>query len=449
MTVPVAGSVAAGSRPARGASGDAALVRRVRWRLLAWSAGSTLLVLLALGVALYLAVASSLRAEGLEQLERRGRLVVADVARSNVPAVTPLPGVVAQGPTDLGVSFLGPATGTLAFVIGPNDPVPDATDAAAAGLVVPEATGLAAARAGQRQVVETTVAGTPVRVLSIPFDRPDGRYVLQVLGDRTAELRALNVLLVVLLLGGVLVMAAALGVGWVYADRALVPIRDAMRRQREFAADASHELRTPLAIVRGSLEHLRRHRDAPVRDVGDALDDMDAEVRRLEALVGDLLLLARTDSGEVEVAAEPVELAEVALDASSGLARIAEPRGVRVEVDAEPVEVTGDPGRLRQLVTILGDNAIRHSPPRSHVRVGVHPQPAGAVLTVDDDGPGFAPHDLPRVFDRFWRAPGAPGGGTGLGLAIASWIVERHGGRIRATNRPSRGARLEVVIPRR
>jgi signal transduction histidine kinase len=71
------------------------------------------------------------------------------------------------------------------------------------------------------------------------------------------------------------------------------------------------------------------------------------------------------------------------------------------------------------------------------------------VLTVDDDGPGFAPDDLPRVFDRFWRAPGASGGGTGLGLAIASWIVERHGGRIRATTRPSRGARLEVVIPRR
>jgi signal transduction histidine kinase len=331
-------------------------------------------------------------------------------------------------------------------VIGPDDQLPQT--AQALQLPLPEPEGLEAARNGERRIVETATAGTPVRVLSIPFDRAEGRFVLQVVGDRSAEVRALNVLLVVLGVGGLAVMAASLAVGWVYAERALGPIRDAMRRQREFAADASHELRTPLAIVRGSVEHLRRHPNRPVAQVGDALDDMEAEVGRLNALVDDLLLLARTDSGEVEVAAEPLEMAEVALDAAAGLNRLAEERGVRVEVDAEPVVITGDTGRLRQLVTILGDNAVRHSPAGGLVRIGVHPSPYGATLTVEDDGPGFAPDDLPRVFDRFWRAAGAPAGGTGLGLAIAAWIVERHRGRIRAANRAEGGARLEVQLPR-
>jgi signal transduction histidine kinase len=176
---------------------------------------------------------------------------------------------------------------------------------------------------------------------------------------------------------------------------------------------------------------------------------MEAEVGRLNAMVDDLLLLARTDSGDVEIAREPVELAEVALDAAAGLTRLAVTCGVRIEVDAEPVEVTGDAGRLRQLVTILGDNAVRHTPSGSVVRIRVRDAEGRAALTLEDDGPGFPPADLDRVFDRFWRAPGAAEGGTGLGLAIAAWIVGRHGGRIRAANRPSGGARLDVDLPRR
>jgi len=109
--------------------------------------------------------------------------------------------------------------------------------------------------------------------------------------------------------------------------------------------------------------------------------------------------------------------------------------------------VTGDPVRLRQLVTILVDNAIRHSPPGGEVRVAVRTAGRSAGLSVEDDGPGVRPEDLPRVFDRFWRAPGAPEGGTGLGLAIAQWIVERHRGRITVSNRPSGGARFDVHLP--
>ncbi len=121
--------------------------------------------------------------------------------------------------------------------------------------------------------------------------------------------------------------------------------------------------------------------------------------------------------------------------------------GSGLEVDPEPAEVAGDPARLRQLVSILVDNAIRHAPAGSRVDVRVRQDGGDAVLTVEDEGSGVRPEDLPRVFDRFYRAAGAPGGGTGLGLAIAAWIVERHGGRIAAANRDEGGARFTVRLP--
>ena len=433
---------------------DAALVRRVRWRLLAWSGGSTLLVLLVLGSVLYAAVAGSLAKAATDQLYGRAKSVV-DGAMNSLMA--PYPGAPPpdfQGVTRVdaqpGLVIGGPASGTVAILtqaggseIDPGLPQAGLVDRSA--LVV-------ASQTGQQSMTEATIAGVPWRVLTFPIATPTGTMIVQILGDRTDEQRTLAVLLTVLIAGGLVALAASVGVGWLYAERALIPIRDAMRRQREFAADASHELRTPLAIVRGSVEHLRRHRDQPVAQVGAALDDIDAGAQRLTALVEDLLVLARTDSGAIELDRIPTDLGELTLDAAGGLASVAREAGVEVRIDAEPVPLSGDVGRLRQLVVILVDNAIRHASAAAatgiaSVEVSVKAVEGSAVLTVDDDGPGLRPEDLPRVFDRFWRAPDAPDGGTGLGLAIARWVVERHGGTITAANRPTGGARFEVRLP--
>jgi two-component system sensor histidine kinase CiaH len=242
-------------------------------------------------------------------------------------------------------------------------------------------------------------------------------------------------------------MLVAAAAGWIYATRALVPIRESLRRQREFAADASHEFRTPLTVIRASLDDLNRHRNEPVAAVGTALEDIRDEVDHLTALVGDLLLLARTDSGVAETDPVPIDLAEVAEEAVRSVTGIAEANGVRIVLDPEPVPLVGDPLRLRQLVTILADNAIAHSPSGTQVTVRVAREGDGAMIRVDDQGPGVRPEDMPHVFDRFWRAPGAPAGGTGLGLAIAAWISTRHGGRIGVMNNPGGGARFEVHLP--
>jgi signal transduction histidine kinase len=432
-------------------SADARLVRRVRWRLLAWSGGSTLVVLLVLGSVLYGAVAGSLASAATEQLATRAKSVVAGlmagpgpVAVSSFQDANGVTTVAAQP----GLVIGGPASGTVAILttVGGDPFGAQPVDE----LIVKDAL-LTAAGTGRQIVSDATIAGVPWRVLTVPIATPQATLLVQVLGDRTDEQRTLAVLLIVLIAGGVVALAASLGVGWLYAERALVPIRDAMRRQREFAADASHELRTPLAIVTTSIDHLYRHRDRPVAEVGTALDDIDVGTKRLTALVEDLLVLARTDSGAIELDVGPTDLGELTLDAAGELAAVAREAGVGIRIDAEPVPLLGDVARLRQLVVILVDNAIRHASAAGHgsasVEVSVRTVDDEAVLTVDDDGPGVRPEDLPRVFDRFWRAPDAPAGGTGLGLAIAHWIVERHGGTIAASNRPTGGARFEVHLP--
>jgi len=418
----------------RPSSPDATLLGRVRWRLVLWSAGTTLAVILLLGGAVYGAAARSLAATGQAQLETR--------ATSLERCLTG----AARGPDDCGpalaFSIGGPLAGTFGYVQRPDGRVIGPPQAG-----LPDAGGLSAAGGGIRDVREVNLEGVNFRVLSESFSTPRGTYAVQIAQDITSERRTLNVLLLVLVAGGILGLIGAMIVGAVYAGRALVPIRDSIRRQREFAADASHEFRTPLAVIRSSVEHLERHRDEPVASVGDALGDIRDEVEHLTALVGDLLLLARTDSGVAELEHLPLDLSDIAGEALAAVSSLAAARDVRILLDPEPAPMVGDPLRLRQLVTILVDNAIAHSPTGGEVTVTVRSGRDGVRLHVDDSGPGLRPDDIPRVFDRFWRASGAPAGGTGLGLAIASWIVERHGGSLAAANRPTGGATFEVHLP--
>jgi signal transduction histidine kinase len=446
---------------------EARLLRRVRVNLALWSGGITLVVLVVLGAILYVAVERSLAASGTAQLVAQADQLTG--GRRDPPGEPP-PG---------GLSFGGPASGTFTMVlndqgqpVGPGLRIPDGLPvtesfeaAKASGerdirsaTVITTVVSVAFSDAGPAVVgpgaVEEAQVVTPVRVLTDPVRFRGQPVYLQIVGDRSTEERTLRILVVVLVVGGIVALLAASGVGAAYARRALVPIRrslidqrEALRRQREFAADASHELRTPLTVIRASVDDLGRHASEPVASVGSALTDIRDEVDHLTAMVDDLLLLARSDSGAVALERVPVDLGDVASTAAAALSRPATERGVEVLVDPAPADLLGDPSRLRQLVMILIDNAIRHSPSGGRVLIRVRTEGPDATLVVDDEGPGIRNEDLPRVFDRFYRAAGAPGGGTGLGLAIAAWIVERHDGRIEAANRPERGARFTVRIP--
>ena len=456
---PPAAAVATDRRgPTGAASPDAPLLRRTGRRLVAWSAGTMLVVLVVLGAALYGAVARSLAATSESVLTARAQGIVGFLTR-------PPQGFPDRGGPGSGFVFGGQAPGTVSLIVTDSGQV---IGPRLDGL--PNEAGIAAAMAGQTDVRtgavtgSTTISGTgtgavpvtieretiPVRVYSVAVQRTDGTLVVQVAQDISAEQRALNALLIVLIVGGFVAVAAAVIGGRVYATRALVPIRESLRRQREFAADASHELRTPLSVIQATVEHFERHPELRLADEADALADVRAEVDHLTALVGDLLLLARTDSGVEELAAEEFDLEPVVREGLDGLRAVAAERAVEIEVDAVAAPLTGDRTRLRQLATILADNAIRHGPSGSRVRIELRPRDkGGATLTVDDQGPGIRPEDRARVFDRFWRAPGASAGGTGLGLAIAHWVVDRHGGTIEVGDAPGGGARFEVQLPAR
>lgn len=432
---------------------EARLIRRTRLLLVLWSGVSTLVVLTVLGTALYAAVDNRLVSASVGQLRASVNPLVASLSGADPAADSPSAAFGLQPGRGSVWVFAFDAQGSQ---VGLNRRATPPLDG------MPEPVSLAAARAAPdgSDVREVTLQiGTttmPARLLTQRFVwLHDGRtYFIQAIQDRGVEVATLNTLLAVLLVGGALVVLVSVVFGYVYARRAMVPVReslaaqrDALRRQREFAADASHELRTPLTVIRSSVEHLARHPGQTVGEQREALEDIEAEVASLSLLVDDLLLLARSDSGAVALDRVPLDLGDVAFEAAGTLGRMAEGRGVRAEVDPEPAMVEGDPARLRQLVTILVDNAIRHSPRDGRVTVVVREASGTASVEVGDQGAGVRPEDMPHVFDRFWRAPGAPSGGTGLGLAIAKWIVDRHGGRIGVANRPGGGAVFRVELP--
>ena len=265
--------------PAAEPAPDARLLRRVRLQLVAWSGIAVLVVLLALGVALYLAVSSSMAATSEDLLTKRAETI----AKSREPLER----------AALGYRLGERGSDTLAVVVGPDDELVGLEGLQlATGL--PDRASIAAARLGRVDVRVGTVSAkdevtgnlvsVPIRVASHPANRRGGLYVVQVIQSRAAEVQTLNTFLSVLGVGALLALVASLLAGAAYAGRALVPIRDALRRQREFAADASHELRTPLTIVRGNVELVRRRIPDDSTSVA-LLDDVDAEVTHLAALV--------------------------------------------------------------------------------------------------------------------------------------------------------------------
>jgi signal transduction histidine kinase len=423
------------------------MLRRVRWRLVAWSAGLTMLVMLGLGTVVYLAIHTSLTGSAVDTLERR--LNAAEARLSSLPPDR-FPRRPEVGFPDVGIPFGAPAfggsaSGTVTIIVDHDGRLFGPLQSGLEGL--PIADGIQAAQATGEDLRESTLNGTPVRVLSRRITVSNEPFVIQIVQDRAAEERTLALLIIVLGAGAAAAVALAIGLGFVYAGRALVPIRASLRHQRDFAADASHELRTPLTVISLNVGELRRDPERPLADVADVVDDIEAEVGQLTTLVEELLLLARSDSGAIEILREPLDLAAVATDALPRLGDLASARAVTVSLDAVPAAMHGDPERLAQLVTILADNAIRFSPAGGTVRVTVGLADGRARLVVEDDGPGIRPEDLPRLFDRFWRAADAPPGGVGLGLSIAAWIAQQHRGQITAANRSTGGARFEVGLP--
>ncbi len=202
-----------------------------------------------------------------------------------------------------------------------------------------------------------------------------------------------------------------------------------LSRQRRFVADASHELRTPLTSVLANLELLA---DSLRGEEGDAARSALRSSQRMRRLVADLLLLARTDVGRV-VAHEPCDLAQIVVEAAGELGPVSDQHDI--ELDVKPAPVQGARDELHRLTINLIENALRHTPPGSEIRVSTRQVNGQAELVVEDDGPGVPQELAGTLFERFVRGAGDRGGSFGLGLAIVRAVAEAHGGSVRLENR--------------
>jgi len=240
-------------------------------------------------------------------------------------------------------------------------------------------------------------------------------------------------------------------IGYYMAGRALVPLKEAYEKQKQFAADASHELRTPLAVVMASADLLLADPSIQNPFLRQVIEDLKSEVKKMTNLVSDLLMVARSDNNALKVNIKRLDLLELLEQVIRMMTPIAEKKSILLVGDnLQRVYVKGDEDRLKQLVIILTDNAIKYTPEGGRVEVGLILKERVGI-TVTDNGIGISKDDLGKIFERFYRVDKARSremGGNGLGLSIAKELVRMNGGEIGVESEEGEGTRFTVWLTR-
>jgi signal transduction histidine kinase len=416
------------------------LLRRTRRRLFATT--MAMLTLLVVGVGTATALVGLRALDGdvdralLSSVQGRANASGGELPGSGTDPGEPQEG--SQGQSDTFMLVVDP-TGTV---------VENRTRYPTGGLPNPDA--IAAAARGGSDLRTVRAGGVDIRLYTVPLIHDgsthgyiQGGFVLT-LHDQQSQTLVLTITGV----GAAGLVAAAL-ITLLLTGRALGPIREGFEAQRRFVADASHELRTPAALIRANAEVLERE-GLVAEDGRPLVADVIAEADRLGGLVGDLLQLAAWDDMRLDLTSVPLDAAALASDTVRGATALAAERDVRLELDAPvPAPAMADRDRLIQLLLILVDNAVDHSPRGTTVTVRVAKTGGHVRLQVDDQGPGIPEAERERIFEPFTRLKGTTrhgSGGTGLGLAIARRITNAMGGTIRAESPAGGGARFTVTL---
>ena len=230
-------------------------------------------------------------------------------------------------------------------------------------------------------------------------------------------------------------------------NRLLARLQVSFTAQRAFISDAAHELRSPLTALRLQAQLLDRAPDEAARL--EARAQLGAAIERATHLVEQLLTLARSDPQQTAIKFEPVALADVAAEAITECHAMALDRNIELSLDAEPgLKVRGDSEALRAMLRNIIDNAVRYTPRGGSVAVRTLAKSELALIEIIDTGPGIAPEERERIFDRFYRRPGTAAPGTGLGLAIVKAIAGRHGAQVLLEDAAGGGLRVSVEFPK-
>ncbi|MBR1781855.1 MAG: hypothetical protein IJ751_10705 [Oscillospiraceae bacterium] len=226
-------------------------------------------------------------------------------------------------------------------------------------------------------------------------------------------------------------------------------IDERYQAQVRFTSDASHELRTPIAVIQSYADLLDRWGKEDPQILQEGIEAICRETQGMSNLVNQLLFLVRGDKETQHFEPQAVDLTALATAVARETALIAQEYHVEAEIDSG-VTATADPELVKECLRILCDNAVKYTPEGGTITLGLTRDGAAVRLSVRDTGVGIAPEDIPRLFDRFFRADSSRSrntGGTGLGLSIAHWIAQRHGGHIDVTSAPGAGSTFTLVLP--
>ncbi|HDR7643807.1 sensor histidine kinase [Bacillus mycoides] len=278
----------------------------------------------------------------------------------------------------------------------------------------------------------------------------DGKIV-QIVRDTTAEEEMLNTLFLILIIGCSIGSLCAIGIGFFLAGRALIPIQNSWEKQQQFVSDASHELRTPLAVIQSKTDVLFQSPSATIEEKAVDISTISKECRRLSKLVSNLLLLARSDSNQIEMDKKTFELDKLLEEIINPYKEIAsyQEKAMILKVEHD-ITFMGDRERIHQMMVILLDNAMKYTNEDGHIQIDCTQTSNSIRIRVKDNGIGVKEEDIPNLFDRFYQGDKARSmsEGAGLGLSIANWIVEKHYGKISVESKWGEGTCFEVIFPK-
>jgi signal transduction histidine kinase len=304
----------------------------------------------------------------------------------------------------------------------------------------------AALRSGLEFRSVSDSSGHRIRLLSLRLSGVPGYTALQVSRSLEDQDRILADLVKALLQWGVIFALVLGALSWWLSGSALRQAQEAWDKQQAFIAHAGHELRTPLTMIRAAAEITQRKLPADDPRHGPVAAII-AEADRMGRLVGDLLLLSRLDAHALRLELQTVDLPALVEEVAISFGRVAGERGITVSAKTAPAKVKADELRLRQVLLILLDNALRHSTDESRIEIDITPAGSVIQLAVRDHGAGISPEDLPHVFDRFYRGRNEKiESGSGLGLAIARELVEGMRGKIRIESEAGSGTAVIIEL---
>ncbi len=467
----------------------------IRWRLTLWFSGLLLLALLGFSLLFYLTLQANLSTRIDDTLTLRAGQVQREFSDS------PGQGLDSQGlirKLQIGLLQELAEPGVYVQILDKQGNVQAGSPNLFGNRLPPDATSMLKAENGESNLNEVRVGRERLRVLSQPL-RGNGQIigVLQVAESLEPFYDTMTRVRIWLIVGSVLTLLLAAVGGWWLVRRALRPVVQVTATARKIAAtrsfderiplkevgkgrldeigelsatfnqmieelgqvfeknkhlmaDTSHELRTPLTVIRGNLNLLRR--GLVGQEAEEALAESEEEAIRLSRLVGDLLLLSQADAEQV-VEHAPVQLDTVMARVLRRCEQLAQTQQKKLEIELErndAVIVSGDEGRLFQVINNLAENAVRYTPENGKVTLRLEKQASKALISVKDSGIGIAAEHLPHLFERFYRVDKARSralGGTGLGLAIVKYLSEAHGGTVQVESEVGKGTLFEIRLP--